>query len=121
LPTATYLADQFYDLMSTTTSTGKCTSASWTTTSEMTDTWLYYTLDPVHSDMDTSITTANITVSNLIWRVRNEAFQQSLAMGWELTDHSPPGPRIFTPAELEAQLARDQERQSNHEPQAHLL
>ena len=37
----------------------------------------------MHSNTDTSFTTANITVSNVIWRVWNEAYQQSLTMQWK--------------------------------------
>jgi hypothetical protein len=66
----------------------------------------------MHSNTDTSFTTANITVSNVIWGVWNEAYQQSLTMQWRINNSSPPEPEIhiLNPAGIEAERLREQER-----------
>jgi hypothetical protein len=86
---------------------------SWTTGSDTTNTWIYRSADPVYSTTDSSFTTSNITVSNLIWRIWNETYQHSLSRRWEIHGVDPQ-PYVLTPEEIEAERQRERERQRRH-------
>jgi hypothetical protein len=109
----TRLAEWFYYPVSTTESSGTLTAGSWTTASDRMNLWFYNTVDPVDSDTDTSFTANDITASNVIWRIWNAAYQQSLVVQYTDTTDMDEAPtrRVLTPEEVAAQRQREEERQ----------